>query len=77
MLLPQKPREYDYFFMKNLMSVTNEKELREIIELLDREDEDIRLHEREKILNPIDSSSISFILSIQSPFNNFAIPGYS
>lgn len=49
MILPQKPKEYDCLFIKNLMKVTNNKELKEILDLLDREDHKITLPEREKI----------------------------
>lgn len=49
MILPQKPKEYDYLFIKNLMKVTDNTELREILDLLDRDDHKITLQERESI----------------------------
>ena len=49
MILPQKPKEFDYLFIKNLMEVTDNKELKEILALVSREDEKITLPEREKI----------------------------
>ena len=49
MILPQKQKEYDYLFIKNLMKVTDNTELREILDLLDRDDHKITLQERERI----------------------------
>ena len=48
-MLPQKPKEYDYLFIKNLMKVTDNEELKEILDLVSREDQDISLPERMKI----------------------------
>lgn len=48
-MLPQKPKEFDYLFIKNLMKVTDNEELKEILELVSRDDQDITLPERMKI----------------------------
>ena len=48
-MLPQKPKEYDYLFIKNLMKVTDNKELKEVLDLVSRDDQDITLPERMKI----------------------------
>ena len=48
-MLPQKPKEYDCLFIKNLMKVTDNKELKEILDLVGRDDQNISLPERMKI----------------------------
>lgn len=49
MLLPQKQKEYDYFFIKNMLKISTKEEIKYIMELLDREDREIDVIEREKI----------------------------
>lgn len=49
MLLPSKPKEYDSIFIRNMMKISSEKEIREIICLLEKDPTFINPREREKI----------------------------
>lgn len=49
MLLPQKPKEYDSIFIRNMMKVSSQREINEIVGLLEKDPKDIEPYEREKI----------------------------
>lgn len=49
MLLPQKPKEYDSIFVRNMMKVSSRAEINEIVVLLEKDPKDIVPYEREKI----------------------------